>query len=129
MESFIARLDTLNRLADDSPGFVWRYETPDGDTTEQDVFGDDRILFNMSVWESVDALEAYVYRSDHVKAVQKRADWFERAGRAPLVLWWVAAGHVPSVQEAKERFELLWQNGPGPEAFTFRQRFANPEET
>ena len=126
MAGFVARLDTLNALADASPGFVWRYQTDAGDATEVRVFEDELILFNMSVWESVDALEAYVYRSDHIGAVQKRAEWFERPERSPLVLWWVEAGHIPSVEEAKERFELLWENGPEPDAFTFRNRYPKP---
>ena len=80
----------------------------------------------MSVWESVDALENYVYRSDHVKAVQMRTEWFERSDRSPMVLWWIEAGHIPSVEEAKSRFDQLWVNGPGPDAFTFRNRYPTP---
>lgn len=125
MAGFAERLDPLSELADASPGFVWRYETPDGDTTEAEVFGE-TALFNLSVWESLEALESYVYRSAHVEAVRKRADWFERGDRAPLVLWWVEAGHRPSVHEARERFELLWSEGPVEDAFTFRNRFPPP---
>ena len=126
MEGFVARLESLNALADESPGFVWRYQTDAGDATEVRVFDDPLILFNMSVWESVEALEAYVYRSDHLGAVQKRAEWFERAGQTPLVLWWIEAGHIPTVEEAKARFDVLWENGPGPGAFTFRNRYPMP---
>ncbi len=126
MEGFVARLESLNALADASPGFVWRYQTDAGDATEVRVFEDELILFNMSVWESVEALEAYVYRSDHLGAVQKRAEWFERAGQTPLVLWWIEAGHIPTVEEAKARLDLLWEHGPGPDAFTFRNRYPMP---
>ena len=126
MQGFVARLEPLNALADQSPGFVWRYVTPDGDTTEADVFGDELILFNMSVWESVEAVEQYAYRSSHVQAVQKRAEWFERSAKSPLVLWWVKEGHLPTVQEAKSRFDKLWGNGPSPDAFTFRNRYPSP---
>lgn len=126
MAGFVARLEPLNVLADASPGFVWRYQTDAGDATEVRVFDDEMILFNMSVWESVEALEEYVYRSNHVEAVQKRAEWFERPSRAPLVMWWVKAGHIPSVEEAKERLEILWRDGPGALAFSFKQRFPQP---
>jgi hypothetical protein len=126
MAGFVARLEPLNELADASAGFIWRYQTDAGDATEVRVFGDQRILFNMSVWESIEALEAYVYRSNHVEAVQKRAEWFERPTRPPLVLWWVAAGHIPSVEEAKERFEILWRDGPSAAAFSFKKRFPPP---
>ena len=127
MAGFVERLDTLNALADASPGFVWRYQTDAGDATEVRVFDDELILFNLSVWESVDALENYVYRSDHVKAVQMRTEWFERSDRSPMVLWWVEAGHIPGVEEAKSRFDQLWANGPGPDAFTFRNRYPKPQ--
>jgi hypothetical protein len=126
MAGFVARLEPLNELADASAGFVWRYQTDAGDATEVRVFGDPLILFNMSVWESIEALEAYVYRSNHVEAVQKRAEWFERPTRPPLVMWWIEAGHIPSVEEARERFEILWRDGPGAAAFSFKKRFPPP---
>jgi hypothetical protein len=126
MAGFVARLESLNALADASPGFVWRYQTDAGDATEVRVFDDELILFNLTVWESVERLEDYVYRSNHVEALQKRAEWFERPSRAPFVLWWIEAGHVPSVEEAKARFDVLWRDGPGAFAFTFRERFAAP---
>ena len=128
MSGFVARLESLNALADGSPGFVWRYQTDAGDATEVRVFDDEFILFNMSVWESIEALENYVYRSNHLEAVQKRADWFERPTRTPLVLWWVKAGHIPSVLESKDRFDLLWRDGPTEAAFTFKERFPPPGE-
>ena len=123
MAGFVERLEPLNALADASPGFVWRYQTDERDATEVRVFNDELILFNMSVWESVEALENFVYRSNHVEALQKKAEWFERANRASLVLWWIEAGHIPSVEEAKERFDILWSNGPNAEVFTFKDRF------
>ena len=124
MEGFVARLDPLNEIADDSPGFIWRYSEDEGDTSVIDAFGDPQILFNMSVWESVDALEDYAYRSDHIEAVRKRMEWFERPTKSPFVLWWIPVGHTPNVVEAKMRLELLWQIGPTDKAFTFRQRFS-----
>ena len=77
----------------------------------------------MSVWESMDALESYIYQSDHVGAVQQRGKWFERPTKSPFVLWWIEAGHIPDIEEGKDRLEKLWANGPGPDAFTFRNRF------
>ena len=123
MAGFVESLEPLNALADASPGFVWRLQTEEGNATEIDVFGDELILFNMSVWESIEALEAYVYRSDHVNAVRQRSEWFERPDKSPLVLWWVEEGHIPSIEEGKARLEKLWADGPTAEAFTFRTRF------
>lgn len=126
MAGFVERLDPLNALADESAGFVWRYQTEAGNATEVRVFDDELILFNMSVWESIEALEAYVYQSNHVRAVQKRAEWFERSDRSPIVLWWIESGHIPTVEEAKARFDRLWLEGPSVDAFTFRNRYPSP---
>jgi len=127
MAGFVARLDPLNAVADDSAGFVWRYQTDEGNATEVRVFDDELILFNMSVWESVESLQDFVYQSNHLEAVQKRADWFERPTRPPLVLWWIDSGHIPTVEEAKERFEILWRDGPCLAAFSFKEQFPPPQ--
>ena len=123
MAGFVSRIESLNALADAAPGFIWRLQTDDGDATAIRVFEDELILFNLTVWESIEALEAYVYRSNHLEAVQKRAEWFERPEKSPLVLWWIDAGHIPDEEEALRRFEALWENGPCAEAFTFRVRY------
>lgn len=129
MQGFVDRLETLNALADSSPGFIWRLQTDDGDATAIRVFDNPLILFNLTVWESVEALEAYVYKSDHVNAVKRRMEWFEKPEQTPFALWWIPAGHIPDEVEAKVRLEKLWRDGPGPEAFTFRQRFLPPATT
>lgn len=123
MAGFVELLEPLNLLADRSPGFVWRMQDDEGDATAIRVFDDELILFNMSVWESVEALQEYAYRSSHVKAVRARGDWFEPMSRPNFVLWWVPAGHIPSVEEARERFTMLWERGPTAAAFTFHTRF------
>ncbi len=123
---FVAALEPVNRLADSSPGFVWRLQTPEGDATSVRAFDDDRILVNLSVWESVEALWAFTYQSRHLDALRRRREWFHRLGDAYLALWWVAAGHVPTVEEAKVRLELLRRHGPGPDAFTLREPFPAP---
>jgi hypothetical protein len=124
MAGFVARIEALNALADAAPGFVWRLQTEEGEVSPVATFSGERVLFNLSVWASIDALEAYVYKSNHLSAVQKRAEWFERPEKSPLVLWWIDAGHIPTEQEAEERFKSLWKSGPTPQAFTFRTRFA-----
>lgn len=123
MADFVAQLDPVNAAADSSPGFVWRLNDENADDDAARVFGTDRLLFNMSVWESVDALEEYTYKSNHIDVVRKRGKWFEKPTRSPFVLWWVENGHIPTIEEAKARFDLLWQEGPTPEAFTFAKRF------
>jgi hypothetical protein len=124
MSGFVAQLEEVNAVADKSPGFVWRLQTEDGDATALRVFDDDRILFNMSVWESIGALQRYVYQGRHASGLRDRRQWFEPLDRPALVLWWVPEGHLPTVAEAKERFELLARLGPTEDAFTFRRPFS-----
>ena len=121
MERFVAWLEPINALADESPGFVWRLQTDDGDATSIRPFEDERILVNMSVWESLEALRAFVFRSDHVRVMQERARWFEPMDAASMVLWWVPEGHVPTVDEGKKRLWLLREEGPSESAFTFSE--------
>jgi uncharacterized protein DUF3291 len=117
---FVARLDELNALADVSPGFVWRLQTGEGNATYLRPYDDDRILFNLSVWESTEQLKEYVYKTAHAEVLRQRRDWFEHFDGAVLALWWVPAGHVPSVDEAKTRLAHLEEKGPSQYAFTFR---------
>jgi hypothetical protein len=123
LADFVEALEPINALADRSPGFVWRLQTEDGDATAIRVFEDDRIIVNMSVWESIEALTGFVYRSGHVDVMRRRREWFERMAEAYVCLWWVPAGHIPSVEEAVERLRFLRRYGPSPRAFTIRTRF------
>jgi hypothetical protein len=128
MAGFMARLDEINALAERSPGFVWRLQTDEGNATYFRPYDDDRILVNMSVWESVETLEAFVYRTVHVELLKQRHEWFEKFESAYAALWWVPAGHRPSLDEMKKRLRRLQDEGPTPFAFTFRQRFPPDEE-
>ena len=127
MEGFRNQLDPINALADRSPGFVWRLQTEDGNATSIRPFPDERMAINMSVWESLETLQQYVYRSGHVAPLRDRKQWFERIEGPILVLWWVPAGHIPTVGEAQERLRYLEENGPTPHAFTFRTPFPAPD--
>ena len=123
MSDFVARIAETNALADRSPGFVWRLATDAGDATYLRPYDDDRILFNMSVWQSVETLRAYVYSSAHTEVMRRRHRWFAKFQGAYLALWWVPAGHVPSMDEAKSRLARLDREGPSPLAFTFKALF------
>ena len=127
MADFVAGLPRLNALADAAPGFVWRLrdESTD-DATGLRPFGPD-IMLNMSVWTSVEALREYVYRTVHLEALRRRAEWFHHDGfDHHLVLWWIPAGTLPTVDEAWARLERLDRDGPGPEAFTLRRPWPPP---
>ena len=127
MAGFVARLDEVNALADSSPGFVWRLQSAEGNATYLRPYDDDRILFNLSVWLTIEQLKQYVYGSAHARLLRQRREWFERFNGAYAALWWVPADHRPSVDEAKQRLARLAESGPTPFAFTFRQTFP-PDE-
>ena len=126
MRGFVARLDELNHLGDRTPGFVWRFQTEDGHSTSVRPYEDEMIIINMSVWDSIDALHAFAYRSDHGPVYAARKRWFEPMEPPVLVLWWVPAGHEPDAAEGKARLELLRLRGPSPSAFTLKERFDAP---
>jgi hypothetical protein len=121
LADFVTALDPINAIADSSPGFVWRLQTDDGDATAVRGFGDERLIINMSVWASLEALGDFVFRSAHVEMMRRRREWFEPMAETYTALWWVPAGHRPSVAEAEERLDMLRRHGPGPGAFTFRE--------
>jgi heme-degrading monooxygenase HmoA len=129
MAGFVNRLDEINALADNCPGFVWRLQTPAGNATYLRPYEeDDRILVNMSVWESIEALKNFVYRTAHKELLRQRQEWFEKFTGAYVALWWVPAGHIPCVDEAKTRIAYLDQHGPTEFAFSFQTIFEPDEE-
>jgi len=123
---FVAQLDEINALAEASRGFVWRLKDDSGNATAIPAFEDPQMIINMSVWESLEALREYTYRSDHTRVLTRRRDWFEKLDLPHLALWWIPTGTLPTVEEAKERLALLAAHGPTAEAFTFRERFPAP---
>jgi heme-degrading monooxygenase HmoA len=129
LADYIARLDEMNQLAERSPGFVWRYLTDSRDPAQRE-FSDPLVLFNMSVWESIEALHAYTYRTAHAEVYAARKQWFvdEKAvvGGKALAMWWIPRGEVPTVEDAKERLAAISAQGPSERAFTFKQRFPPP---
>jgi Domain of unknown function (DUF3291) len=122
MAGFAAELDRINAMADEAPGFVWRLQTEDGDATAIRPYADERMMVNMSTWESIEDLRRFVYTSGHTGVMRHRKEWFDRL-ETYLVLWWVPADHEPTVDEAKERLAHLEANGPTSHAFTFRVSF------
>ncbi len=124
---FVAALDPVNARADRAPGFVWRLQTEQGNATSVRAFDDPLVIVNMSVWESIEALEAFAFRDEGHRAVlRRRREWFERQVDSGTALWWIPAGTTPTVDAAVARLVHLREHGPTPWAFTFRERFAVP---
>ena len=125
---FVAALDPVNAVADTAPGFVWRLQTEDGNATAVRVLGDDRLIVNLTVWESIDALGDFVFRGGaHLEVLRRRRQWFAPPQQAMTTLWWMPAGTVPTVAEAEQRLIHLREHGSTPYAFTFREPFAAPD--
>ena len=132
LADFVNSLDPINALADHAPGFIWRLQTEDGNGTSIRAFEwaggpGVGIITNMSVWESVEALASFVYRSPHREVLRQRRHWFHPVEAATVVLWWVPADHRPSVAQAEERLLRLRSVGPTPFAFSFRDTFPSPD--
>jgi heme-degrading monooxygenase HmoA len=128
LADYIVRLDEMNLLAEASPGFLWRYHTDSRDPAQRE-FPDPRVLFNMSVWSSIEALHAYTYRTAHAEVYAARRKWFAETravvGGHALAMWWIPAGTVPTAADAKARLEHITAHGPSERAFTFKQRFTS----
>lgn len=126
--SFMAQLDPVNALADASPGFVWRLQSDAGNATDIAYNEDPFVIVNMSVWSSVEALRDFVYASRHIEVFRDRARWFEKMDKPHYCLWWVPAGHIPTVAEGRERLEHYQQHGPTLFSFWFSRLFPAPSE-
>ena len=124
---FMNQLDEINALADGAPGFVWRLQSASGNATDIKPSDNPNFIVNMSVWSSVEALFDFVYKTAHRLVMARRRDWFEKPATAYQVLWWIPAGHKPSVEEGLARLAKLQGDGPTAEAFTFKARFPSPD--
>ncbi len=128
LADFMAQLDAVNALAEASPGFVWRLKSDSGNATDIRAYDDPLMIVNMSVWESIEALFEFAYRTSHTKVMNRRKEWFESLPGPHMVLWWIAAGTIPTVGEAKRRLGHLAADGATATAFTFKTRFPAPFE-
>jgi hypothetical protein len=129
LSGFVSRLDEINALADRAPGFVWRLTDDLGNNaTAVPIYDDDRIIVNMSVWESLEALRAFTYSGPHLEVFKQRGGWFTHMREARTAMWWVPAGHRPTVAEARDRLAHLRVHGPSPFAFPFGAPFPSPDQ-
>src|SRR4051794_38743715 len=126
LAGFVAAIERVNAAAEHAPGFVWRLKDESGASSSYvNAYDDERMLINLSVWESIEALRAYTYAAPHLDIFRRRAEWFEPHAGPSLVLWWIPAGHIPTLEESDERLRRLASNGPSAHAFTLRQSFAS----
>ncbi len=128
MQEFVENLDRVNELAENSEGFVWRLKDDSNNATNLNPYNDEQIIINISVWEDVESLEYYVYKTFHTDFLKRRKEWFYKYGKAHTTMWWIPAGKFPTVQEAVDKLDYFQENGPTKEAFSFKSRFPTPSE-
>jgi hypothetical protein len=134
MSGLASRVDEINRLAEQSRGFVWRL--PGSEATPEALqpfevdfpgFHRDRLFYNMSVWESLEDLRDYTFLSTHAELLNERHQWVDSIVGASVALWWIPVGHRPSIEESAERLRSVRRNGPTAYAFTMRKAFPSPD--
>jgi len=125
MKEFVDFLAPVNRFAEESPGYVWRLIAPDGQSSTYlpPAYEDPMVVTNLTVWEDIDSLRNFVYQTVHTYFLRSRKKWFEQISEYQTVLWWIKEGHIPTIEEGKEKLRCLSENGPMPEAFTFQFAF------
>ncbi|MEO7398845.1 MAG: DUF3291 domain-containing protein [Ilumatobacteraceae bacterium] len=127
---FVAVLDAVNMIAEASPGFVWRLQADGGlPSSYVTAYDDPRLIINLTVWEGVESLRHFAYRSGHGAYFRRRREWFETLPAEAVVCWWIVAGHVPSVIDATARLERLRHDGPGPDGFLLSDPLLSPGMT
>lgn len=127
MSSFVDRLDEIHVLAESAPGFIRRYQDEEGEDAPLQIFNNPLILVNLTVWEDIDSLRHFVYKTVHKELIQGRQTWFHKIPETHQVIWWVPAGHWPTLQEAKEKLDMIRKEGPTEKAFSFAKNFEAPK--
>ena len=117
MAGFFDNLDRVNAAAERMPGFVWRLKDDSGNATNIPWVGDPTMAVNLTVWESVETLEKFVWQTIHTKIYARKGEFFEKMATPHFVMWWIEAGHIPTLEEARERLDHLTAHGPSEFAF------------
>jgi len=127
LKEFIDNLEPVNKLAEQSEGFIWRLQDDSGDATSIQAFSDPNLIVNMSTWTSTDALKNFMFRSHHRDFLRRKALWFENIPQDSYVLWWIPQGHIPTIEEGIQRLDYLRENADSPYAFSFKSNFSAEE--
>lgn len=126
MKEFVDNLETVNKLAESSNGFIWRLKDENNNATSINPYNDEQIIINVSVWATIQDLEHFVYKTFHTDFLRRRKEWFQSFGKAYAGMWWVPAGQFPTIEEATEKLDYLQKNGPTELVFDFKNKFPHP---
>jgi len=130
MKEFVDNLEAVNTLAEESEGFIWRLkdDTDSYNATSLNPYNDEQIIINVSVWESTETLEHYMYKTFHSEFLKRRKEWFLKFGKAHTAMWWIPKGHIPTIEEAVEKLDYLQKNGVSKLVFDLRNKYPAPNE-
>ncbi|MBO0789530.1 MAG: DUF3291 domain-containing protein [Ktedonobacteraceae bacterium] len=128
MAGYVKRRREMDTLARRSPGFIWRRTGPGSNAKETDLYEDQTIIANVSVWATIEDFANFVYKTGHQEVIDRGHEWFVSLDGPHYAMWWVPQGHLPSAEEARERLEYLRTYGETPYAFTFKRWFPSPDE-
>lgn len=126
MKEFVDNLDQVNQLAEDSDGFVWRLKDDSNNAASFNPYNDEQVIINISVWDNVETLQHYVYKTFHSDFVKRRKEWFKKYGQAHYALWWIKEGEFPTIEEAVKKLDYLQQHGATEQVFSFAKPFPKP---
>ena len=127
MKEFVDNLDRVNTVAESSEGFVWRLKDESNNATNINPYDDEQVIINISVWQSIEALENYMYKTLHVGFLKRRKEWFQSYGKVYTAMWWIPAGQFPTLQQAVDNLDYLQKNGATEKVFDFKRKFLAPE--
>ncbi len=127
MKEFVDNIDTINAIAEGSKGFVWRMKDDSNNATDLNIFDDEQVIVNVSVWESIEDLENFMYHTFHSDFLRRRKEWFQRFGKVYTAMWWIRSGQYPTLQNAVDNLDYLEKFGATDKVFNFRIRFPKPE--
>lgn len=114
---FFANIDRVNAAAQRMPGFVWMLKDDCGNALSIQAFDDPMTIVNMSVWESAETFEKFVWQTVHANIYRRKTGWFEKMSKPHFAMWWIEAGQYPDAQEGRRRLEHLQQHRPSDYAF------------
>lgn len=126
MKEFVENLDRINSLAEIGKGFVWRLKDDNNNATSINPYNDEQIIINVSVWESIEDLEIFVYKTAHTDFLRRRKEWFHSFGKSFSAMWWIPAGQYPTIEEATEKLAYLQEHGPSELVFDYKNQFPHP---
>ena len=123
MKDFLSQVEAVHSAAEISKGYVWHYDYDPHSKMLDELFGIERIIFNMTVWETIEDLKDFAFKNLHSEVMKRRAEWFNQQPGNTTVLWWIEQQNRPTAQEAKNKFDMLDELGPTRNSFNFSTLF------